>query len=126
MGVDPEVPVQALIPATAQTALIVLTGLGFVAVWVYAIVESRRRRDLVPVLVVAGAGLAVFYEALGDSMAKVHYAEQGQLTWIHAFGRGIPAPMAVRWGRRGSGSGCAQRPDQHPRVTGAGQRVRPG
>jgi hypothetical protein len=90
MGVDPEVPVQALMPATAQTALIVLTGLGFIAVWFYAITESLRRRDLVPVFVVAGAGLSVFYEALGDSMAKVYYAEQGQATWIHAFGRDIP------------------------------------
>jgi hypothetical protein len=90
MFADPEVPVQAVMPAGPQLALIVLTGLGAIAVWIYAIAESRRRRDLVCVYVVAGSGLAVWYEALGDTMAKVYYSEQGQLTWVHAFGRDIP------------------------------------
>jgi hypothetical protein len=91
MGHETDVPLQAVMPATAQTVLIVLTGLGALAVWAYAVAESRRRRDLVCVYVVAGSGLAVLYEALGDSMAKVYYSEQGQLTWVHAFGRDIPA-----------------------------------
>jgi hypothetical protein len=90
MGQEPDVPIQAVMPAGPQMALIILTGLGALAVWVYAIAESRRRRDLVPVFVVAGAGLAVWYEALGDAMAKVYYSEQGQLVWVHAFGRDIP------------------------------------
>jgi hypothetical protein len=90
MGNELDVPLQAVMPAGPQLALIALTGLGAIAVWVYAILESRRRRDLVPVFVVAGSGLAVWYEALGDAMAKVYYSEQGQLTWVHAFGRDIP------------------------------------
>lgn len=90
MFTDPEVPVHAVMPAWPQLALITLTGLGAIAVWIYAIVESRRRHDLVCVYVVAGAGLSVWYEALGDAMAKVYYSEQGQLTWVHAFGRDVP------------------------------------
>ena len=87
----PDIPLNAVMPAGAQLALTVATGLAAIAVWVYAIAESRRRRDLVPVFVVAGSGLAVWYEALGDSMAKVYYSEHGQWVWVHAFGRDIPA-----------------------------------
>jgi hypothetical protein len=87
---DPTLPIHKLMPTGAQTGLIVLTGLGAVAIWLYAITESRRRKDLVPVLIVAGAGLSVFYEPLGDAMAKVYYTENGQHRWINAFGRDIP------------------------------------
>jgi hypothetical protein len=88
---DPALPLDKLMPSGAQTTLIVLTGLGAVAIWLYAIRESRRRGDLVPLFIVAGAGLAVFYEPLGDEISKVYYTERGQETWIHAFGRDIPA-----------------------------------
>src|SRR5438067_111226 len=87
---DPGVPIHQAMPSGAQTGLIIATGLGFVAIWLYAISESRRRRDVVPTLIVIGAGLSVFYEPLGDAMAKVYYTEHGQIAWIHAFGRHIP------------------------------------
>ena len=87
---DPTVPVDKLMPSGAQTALIVAAALGFVAIWLYAIRESRRRNDLVPVYIVLGAGLAIYYEPLGDALAQVYYPERGQETWIHAFGRDIP------------------------------------
>jgi hypothetical protein len=87
---DPTVPLDAQMPSGAQTVLIILAGLGAVGVWAYAIAESRRRGDLVPVLIVAGAGLSIFYEPLGDTISKVYYTEQGQETWISSFGRDIP------------------------------------
>lgn len=87
---DPSVPLHKLMPAGAQAGLIVLTALGAIAIWTYAIAESRRRKDLVPAFIVIGAGLSVFYEPLGDALAKVYYSERGQATWIHAFGRDIP------------------------------------
>jgi hypothetical protein len=58
---------------------------------IYAARESRRRGDLAALFLVLGAGLAVFYEPLGDTLVKVYYTERGQETWIHAFGLDIPA-----------------------------------
>jgi hypothetical protein len=83
-------PVDKLMPLGTQDVLIALSALGALLIWAYAIRESRRRRDLVPLLVVAGCGLAVFYEPLGDELAKVYYSERGQIPWISAFGRHIP------------------------------------
>jgi hypothetical protein len=84
------VPVDKIMPSGAQTIFIVGSAVGFVLIWSYAIRESLRRRDWIPVLVVAGCGLAIFYEPLGDQMAHVYYTERGQISWIHAFGRHIP------------------------------------
>jgi hypothetical protein len=84
------VPLTKVMPHGAQTGLIIACGLLALVVWLYAIRESSRRRDLIPVLIVAGCGLAIFYEPLGDMMAKVYYTERGQDTWIHSFGRDIP------------------------------------
>jgi hypothetical protein len=86
-----DIPTDALMPHGAQVGLTIATGLIAAAVFVYAIAESRRRRDLVPLLLVVGSGLAVFYEPLGDLLSKVYYPERGQWTWITAFGHGIPA-----------------------------------
>src|SRR6059036_2919804 len=88
---DPTVPVRALMPSTTQTVLIGAMSLLAAASVVYALRESRRRRDLAAVFLVIGAGLAVFYEPLGDSLVRVYYTERGQETWIHAFGLDIPA-----------------------------------
>jgi len=85
-----DVPTDALMPAAAQVGLTIATGCIAVAVFAYAVVDSRRRRDLIPVYLVLGSGLAVFYEPLGDLLAKVYYPERGQWTWITTFGHGIP------------------------------------
>jgi hypothetical protein len=84
------VPVDKVMPSGAQTIFIAASGTLCALMWAYAIRESLRRRDWIPVLVVAGCGLAVFYEPLGDMMAKVYYTERGQISWINAFGRHIP------------------------------------
>src|SRR5437764_4940195 len=88
---DPTVPVRALMPHTTQTILIIAMAVLAAASVTYAFRESRRRGDLVPLFLVVGAGLAVFYEPLGDTLVKVYYTERGQETWIHAFGLDIPA-----------------------------------
>ena len=84
------VPVTKIMPSGAQTIFIIGSSVGFVLIWAYAIRESLRRRDWIPVLVVAGCGLAIFYEPLGDQMAHVYYTERSQISWIDAFGRHIP------------------------------------
>lgn len=92
---DPTVPVRALMPQGTQTVLIVaMTAMALLSIG-YAIRESRRRRDLVAVFLVIGCGLAVFYEPLGDALVRVYYTEVGQETWIHAFGRDIPAFIGI-------------------------------
>ena len=84
------VPVDKVMPSGAQTIFIVVSAVLCALMWAYAIRESLRRRDWIPVLVVAGCGAAIFYEPLGDQMAHVYYTERGQISWIHAFGRHIP------------------------------------
>lgn len=88
---DPTIPLEELMPGTAQTVLIVAMALAAAASLVYATRESRRRRDLVPLFLVLGAAISIYYEALGDALVKVYYTERGQETWIHSFGRDIPA-----------------------------------
>jgi hypothetical protein len=78
-------------PPTTQSVLIVAMAVLAVLSIGYAIRESQRRGDLVLVFLVIGAGLAVFYEPVGDALVRVFYTERGQTTWIHAFGRDIPA-----------------------------------
>lgn len=90
VAMDVAVPSDQVMPGGAQTAFILLAGAAAVVVWIYAVRESRRRGDWVPVFIVAGSGLSVFYEPLGDIISKVYYTEQDQLTWINAFGRDIP------------------------------------
>ncbi|MHB8694711.1 MAG: hypothetical protein ACYDHH_26040 [Solirubrobacteraceae bacterium] len=95
MFADQTVPVRGVMPHDAQTVLIVAMTAIAALMWIYAIRESRRRRDLVPLLIVIGCGLAVFYEPVGDALVKVFYTERGQVTWIHAFGRDIPAFIGI-------------------------------
>lgn len=87
---DPTVPLTARMPHGTQTVLIVAMAVLASASITYAVLESRRRRDLVLVYLVIGAGLAVYYEPLGDALVRVFYTERGQDTWITAFGRQIP------------------------------------
>jgi len=84
------VPVDKIMPSGVQTIFTAASATLFALMWAYAIRESLRRRDWIPVLVVAGCGAAIFYEPLGDQMAHVYYTERGQISWIHAFGRYIP------------------------------------
>lgn len=92
---DPTVPVDRLMPADTQTVLIVAMTVMALLMLGYAVSESRRRRDLVPLLIMIGSGLAVFYEPVGDALVQVYYTERGQETWIHAFGRDIPAFIGI-------------------------------
>ena len=88
---DPTVPLDAHMPHTTQAVLIVAMAVMACLSAGYALTQARRRGDLVPVFLVIGCGLAVFYEPLGDALVRVFYTEQGQATWIVAFGRHIPA-----------------------------------
>jgi hypothetical protein len=58
--------------------------------FIHAARESRRRNDLLPIFLVIGAGLSVFYEPLGDHLVHVYYPEKNQLTWITNYGLDIP------------------------------------
>jgi hypothetical protein len=88
---DPLRPVQLVMPAATQRTLIVIFGLLAVVAFLVAAWESRARRDLVPLYAVLGAGLAIVYEPLADTLIHCYYPERGQETWVHTFGLGIPA-----------------------------------
>jgi uncharacterized membrane protein YoaT (DUF817 family) len=87
---DPTVPLNARMPQMTQAVLIVAMAVLACMSVAYAIRESRRRVDLVPVFLVIGCGLAVFYEPIGDALVRVFYTDRGQDTWIVAFGRHVP------------------------------------
>ncbi|WP_157121210.1 hypothetical protein [Nocardia miyunensis] len=92
---DLPVPSDVPMPHIGQLVLIVgMSALALLSIG-YAIVESRRRGDLLLIFLVIGAGLAIPYEALGDSLVHVYYTEHGQITWIHTFGRDIPAFIGI-------------------------------
>jgi hypothetical protein len=84
------IPTHAVMPSGAQVSLTIATGLVALSVLAYALYAFQRRRDPVPLYLFFGAGLAVYYEPLGDQLARVYYPENGQWTWINAFGHGIP------------------------------------
>jgi hypothetical protein len=87
---DPQTPIHAVMPSTTQTVLTIVIGLIVLIELIYAVTESRRRRDLVPLFAMVGAGLAVFWEPIGDMLIKAYYPKHGQDTWFTAFGRPIP------------------------------------
>lgn len=91
----PGPPVDAVMPALAQDVMIGLTGLGTVIVVLLSLREMRRRGDLVPLYVLLGAALAIFYEPLGDMLGMAYYPEVGQIAWIDTFGRKTPLFIAL-------------------------------
>jgi hypothetical protein len=92
---DPTVPLDQVMPHTAQIVLLVTMIAGAVASIVYAVRESARRRDLALIWLLIGAGISIYYEPLGDALVKVYYSEHGQIGWIDAFGRSIPAFIGI-------------------------------
>jgi hypothetical protein len=93
--VDYPVPSDVPMPESGQTILLVLMSLLALTSIAYAVLESRRRGDLFLVFLVVGASLSIPYEALGDDLVHVYYTELGQVTWIHTFGRDIPAFIGI-------------------------------
>jgi hypothetical protein len=95
MDSDIPVPSDVPMPQTAQTVLIVAMTVMAVLSLGYAIYASVRRRDLVHLWLLLGAGLAIPYEALGDNLVHVYYTERGQIGWITTFGHSIPAFIGI-------------------------------
>lgn len=77
-------------PRTLQAGLIVVLGVGALVTVLVLVRTALRERDRVPVLVLLGALLCVAYEPIGDMLVLAYYPEQGQVTWVTLFGRGIP------------------------------------
>ncbi|MFE3002164.1 hypothetical protein ACFXG4_45250 [Nocardia sp. NPDC059246] len=92
---DFPVPSNVPMPQTGQALLIVAMSVLALLSIAYAVLESRRRGDLLVIFLVIGAGLAIPYEALGDELVHVYYTESGQISWIHTFGRDIPAFIGI-------------------------------
>jgi hypothetical protein len=89
------IPWDIVMPAGAQLAFIALnSAIALLALWFVA-AETRRRRDLLPVFVLIGAGLAVFYEILGDTLVGAFYPMQGQIGWVQTLGRSVPLFIGV-------------------------------
>jgi hypothetical protein len=77
-------------PDGLQTGLILLLGVGAAVAVAVAVRTARRESTPVPLLVMLGSLLCVAYEPIGDLMVLAYYPEDGQVTWVSLFGRGIP------------------------------------
>jgi hypothetical protein len=77
-------------PDGLQTGLLVVLGVGAAVAVAAAVRTARRRSTPVPVLVLLGSLLCVAYEPIGDLMVLAYYPEDGQVSWVNLFGRGIP------------------------------------
>src|ERR1700739_4136015 len=85
MDSDIPVPSDVPMPQAAQTVLIVaMTVMALLSIG-YAIYASIRRRDLVHIWLLLGAGLAIPYEALGDNLGHAYYTEPGRSGWVTTF-----------------------------------------
>lgn len=77
-------------PAGLQRGLIAVLAVA-AAIAVVAVVRTAlKERRAIPVLVLVGTLLCVVYEPIGDRMVLAYYPEQGQITWVTLFDRGIP------------------------------------
>ena len=83
-------PTQLVMPADWQLYLAVIFGIFAALSWLYAVQQSMNTRDVVPLLVVAGGGLAILAEAPIDLLGMCYWAENGQWTFYETFGRRIP------------------------------------
>lgn len=84
-------------PAGLQRGLIAVLAVA-AAITVVAVVRTAlRERRAVPVLVLVGTLLCVVYEPIGDRMVLAYYPEQGQITWVTLFDRGIPVFIGLMY-----------------------------
>ena len=77
-------------PQGPQLFFIIFNAAILIAAIVFVVSELRRRKDAVPLFIFIGAGLAIFYEPLGDMLVSALYPHQHQIVWINTFGRKIP------------------------------------
>jgi hypothetical protein len=88
--VAPAPPSNVVMPATAQHVFLVVMSAMAVAAVGFSIRESRRRGDIVPLYLLAGAAVAIFYEPLGDFLVLALYPIRHQTGWIQMFGHKVP------------------------------------
>lgn len=89
-GGYPVVPTDMVMPADWQLYLVVAFSVFALISWGYAIWLSVRTREIVPILILLGGGLAVLVEAPVDILGMCYWAENGQWTLYETFGRKIP------------------------------------
>jgi hypothetical protein len=75
--------------------LLVTMSVVAVAAIAFALRETRVRGDLIPVYLLAGAAIAIFYEPLGDFLVLAFYPARNQIGWIQMFGHKVPAFIEV-------------------------------
>ena len=82
-------------PSTAQIVLLVTMSAFALAAIAFVLRETRVRKDLIPVYLLVGAAIAIFYEPLGDFLVLAFYPVRHQIGWITMFGHKVPAFIEV-------------------------------
>ena len=73
----PAPPEDAVMPEAAQAVMLALTALAALCAVFLAVREARRRGDRVPVYVLLGTALAIFYEPVGDVLGLAYGSRCG-------------------------------------------------
>jgi hypothetical protein len=85
------------VPADQQHGLLVTAWLLAAGSLLYSLILARKERDLFPLFVFAGAGLAVLLEPVGDIFTQVVYPHLNQVSLFSAWGRNIPLWMGPNY-----------------------------
>ena len=86
----PMPPHQAVMPHTAQDVFLVTMSLAAAVAVAFSIRECRRRKDLVPALLLAGAAIAILYEPLGDFLVLAYYPVHHSVGLVSMLGHKVP------------------------------------
>ena len=81
----------------AQAVMEVLMGLCAVVADTYLLIEARRHKSWLPIMLIIGTFPAVYYEIVTDMLGLCIYPHQGQHTYIETFGRKIPVYLMLAW-----------------------------
>lgn len=88
--VDFPVAPETVIPATLQNVFLALTVVAALAVTVYALWMSRRRRSAVPLLMVFGGLAAILLEPVVTFLGHAVHPAAGQIRMFETVDRAIP------------------------------------
>jgi hypothetical protein len=80
----------------SDTELMIACGAGAALALTAVLItawSAYRGRTLLPLYLLVGAGLAIFYEPINNVLGHFTYPELNQITWIRTFGRTMPLYM---------------------------------
>ncbi|MDD5175070.1 MAG: hypothetical protein PHQ05_01425 [Sterolibacterium sp.] len=86
----PSVPTHMVMPTEFAMNLTIVHGICAAIALIYGLRLALINRELIPLLVILGGGVAVLAEPMVDVFGMCYWTENGQWTLFESFGRKIP------------------------------------